>query len=456
MTEPPFSPEAERAVLGRMLADGHKSAGEVVGSLRSEDFYDAAHKALFERIVENYYADEPLDPLTVGQAIGPYLSNVWGIDQNEALVKVRMIANALPKGKVTDHARLVRQDSNRRSLLDLSDSIHVAVADRMNPEEVASMVSERAMRIATDDMLTHDLIDFGSLGRRAIREMEAQREAVAQGHQLGARFGLTFIDRFTRGLRPSELFIGAGEPGVGKSSVYWRAGINFAEQQAASLKRDPNHKQIGTLILSLEMGEEPSNLRIAQMLTGISGTLLRDARMTPKHMQTITNEWGRRKNLPLWFNFTSTLRESQLRALVVDAIRRHNIGLVIIDHFKHLHTDERYRNPIDAEESKAAFLKTAIAEDLNCAVVCLAHTTKAASDAPDKRPQLTNLRGSYQIAAIADFVSFIFRPILYATEAEKAGGGVTERDAEIIFRKNRHGVLGEYPFIFDGETMEIK
>jgi replicative DNA helicase len=363
------------------------------------------------------------------------------------------MAVSLPAGNVRDHAAIVRAESNKRRLLEVATSIEESVRDGLDPEQAASIASESAMRIATDTLLSHEIIDFGTLGRRYWQQAQAERAAVAAGIELGARFGFRFIDRYTKGLRPTELLICGGEPGAGKSSVWWKAAINFAEKQS---RRPPEQKKIGTLVLSLEMGEEPSNMRLAQTLTGISGTLLRDAKMTDLDMAKIATEWGRRREIPLWFNFTSTLRESQLRALVVEAIRRHNIGVVVIDHFKHLHTDQRFRNPVDAEEQKAAFLKTAIAEDLNVAVICLAHTTKGVGDTPDRRPQLTHLRGSYQLAAIADFVCFVYRPIMHATQEEVSKGEVHEKDAEMIFRKNRHGILGETPFDFDGETMAIK
>lgn len=454
MIEAPRSLPAEYAVLGRIMAQGDKTAGEVVGSLRPEDFYDAANRIIFERIVENYYGDQPLDPITIGQQCAKRLTPTWGLeDDNASIGRVRKMAARLPSGNVRDHAAIVRSESNKRRLLDVAGGIENAVREGVEPEEAASMASEQAMRIATDSLLDAEIVDFGTLGRRYFKQAQAERAAVAKGIELGAKFGFRFIDRYTKGLRPTELLICGGEPGAGKSSVWWRAGINFAEKQA---RRPADQKKIGTLILSLEMGEEPSNMRLAQTLTGISGSILREATMTDQQMQKIVNEWGRRRELPLYFNFTSTLRESQLRALLVEAIRRHNIGLVIIDHFKHLHTDQRFRNPVDAEEQKAAFLKTAIAEDLNVAVVCLAHTTKGVGDTPDRRPQLTHLRGSYQLAAIADFVHFVYRPIMHATQEEVGTGEIGEHDAEAIWRKNRHGILGEAPFSMNGESMEIK
>jgi replicative DNA helicase len=158
--------------------------------------------------------------------------------------------------------------------------------------------------------------------------------------------------------------------------------------------------------------------------------------------------------LPLYFNFSSTLRASQMRALIVEQIRRNKIGVVIIDHYRHFELDERPRSSVEEDEEKAKFLKNALAKDLNIAVICIAHTTKTI-DTPDRRPRLSNLRGSGQIAAFADFVNFVYRPYLFASEEERNEGKVHMHDAELIYEKNRHGMYGPAPFRLNLSTMNV-
>jgi replicative DNA helicase len=165
-------------------------------------------------------------------------------------------------------------------------------------------------------------------------------------------------------------------------------------------------------------------------------------------------EWGKRKDLPIYFNFTSALRVSQMRTLIVEAIRRYNVGLVVIDHFRHFDMDERYQSKTEEDEDKVKALSQ-MCKDLNIAVICIAHTTKGVENTPDGRPHLSHLRGSGQIAAEADFVAFVYRPYMYADDEQKLSGQVTETMAELIFRKNRHGLDGIVPFHMKLDTMEI-
>lgn len=452
---PPHTPEAEKSVLGQMMNGGPKVAGQVIGTmLEPGDFYSAANKALYETLHGHYYRDEPMDPITVAEAATDRLQHLWGTeDSTEIVTRVKSYTQDLAPGGVVDHAKIIKRDADYRKLVQVGFNLQAAVdAREKTPQEIGADASHEAMHVATATLLTQDILSFGDLGKRYIQVAEEERAARARGKELGAHFGLKFIDNWTRGVRPTELWIMGGEPGAGKSAVVWNAAMRFAERQAAA---NPVDEQIGAFVLSLEMGETDSEVRLAQSITKIDGAKLREARQTTDDMKTIIQQWGRRKDIPLYFNFASTLRASQLRAMVVEAIRRHNCGLIIIDHFRYFDLDHRVRDSIQEDEEKARFLKEDIAKDLNVAVICLAHTTKAIESSNDRRPTLSHLRGSGLVAAHADFVSFVYRPYMYASEKAKNEGMVFDTDAEMIFRKNRHGVDGISTFYFEPHTMTV-
>jgi replicative DNA helicase len=448
----PHSIEAERSVLGQMLSN-EKLIGEVIGTkLAPDDFHIPAHRLLFEQISIAYYADTPTDALSIGEGCAAHLAKLWSCTDQDAVTRTRELALGQQfTGSAIDHARVVKKHADMRHLLDLAKSIENAVnADEKGPEEIAGLASHNAMKIATSTLLTHDLHTFGDLGRRYIKSLQELRQLRAQGIEVGAKFDMQFIDHYTRGLRPTELFFGAGEPGVGKSAVFWHAGLKFAQRQ---MRKDPEDR-VGTLILSLEMGEEPSNIRIAQGLAKIDGGKLREGDVSDEQVKTIIDEWGRRRELPLYMNFQSALRLSQMRTLIVESIRRYNVGLVIIDHFRHFDMDDKYQSKTEEDEDKVKALKQ-MCKDLNIAVICVAHTTKGVENTNDGRPFLSHLRGSGQIAAEADFVAFVYRPFMYASDEDKLEGYIKETDAELIYRKNRHGLDGIVPFYMQLETMDI-
>lgn len=451
----PYSEDAEKAVLARLLTSPNKVTGEVTATLlKPEHFYLPAYKAIADAVWDSYYADEQIEPLSIGERVAKRLSKIWSVDESHAVSRVRQIAEANQfGGSVIAHSRVIKRHSDFRLLLDLAREVQEEVGmEAQHPEGIAGRTSQKAMQIATNTLLTHELIQFGDLGRNYVAQARALAKAKAEGIELGAKFGHRFIDDFTRGLQPSELLIAGGEPGVGKSAIWWDAAVKFAERQSQVAART-EHRAVGTLVLSLEMSEPPSNQRIASNLTKIDGAVLREGDLDEHHLLSIIHEWGTRKDLPLWFNFASMMRAGSMRALVAEAIRAHNVGLVIVDHFRYFDMDVKAANSIDEDEEKARFLKEAIAKELNVAVVCIAHTTKAIESRDDRRPNLSHLRGSGQVAAHADFVNFVYRPYANASDEDKLT--MSETDAELLWRKNRHGLDGVAPFYFEPATMTI-
>jgi len=450
----PHSPEAEAAVLGRCLNAGPKVAGQVVGTLlEAPHFYSPAFRLIYEAITEAYYADEPMDALTVGQLNAKALARLWNCDENAAVERVRDLSDKQAfTGRIRDHAKLVKRASDYRLLLGLSKSLEEAVRQEdRSPEEIAGITSTKSMRIATNALLNDQTQSFGELGDEAMQDFKKIMDAKAKGIELGVYTGLPFIDNYTHGIQPTEVWFLAGDPGAGKTALGWIGSMNFADRQLVQ----PPEKRIGTYVLSLEMGALPSKIRLAQTLTGIDSGRMRDGTMNAQDLQRIWDKWNAKRDWPLYFNFTSRLKASQMRALIVENISRHNVGLVVIDHFRHFRMDERYDSQNQEDEDKVLFLKESIAKDLNVAVIVIAHTTKFSEHNHNRRPTMSNLRGSGMIAATADFIGFMYRPYNHATDEEKAMGEVRETDAEMIWAKNRFGEDDVALFEFEPAAMRV-
>lgn len=449
----PSSSEAEWSVIGQMLTRP-QAIPEVIGlQVQVEDFFRPDTRLIYEAAVKSYYADERVDAVTVGDQLRGVLARNWDCEEGEVTTKLYEQAAARGGGdSILDHARLIRRHGDNRRLLALIERARLAIQDgEMMPEEVSDMLGSEATKIATGTQKRGEILNFMDTGREYVRYLRRLKLAREQGIELAAYFGLKFIDSWTKGLAPSELMLVAGEPGVGKSALTWEMALGFAKRQMTK----PDDKRIGVLVLSLEMALIGSSARVATALSGVDSDKLREGTITQDELSSIIKAWKNHGHLPMYFNFASNFRMSQLRALVVEAIRRHNVGLIIIDHFRMFDPDRRINNANQEDEAKARFLKEDIAKDLNVAVICLAHTVKQPRDS-DGRPRLADLRGSGQVSAHADVVTFMYRPVMYATENEILEGVHKDTEAEAIFKKNRNGALGTSEFHFDPATMTIR
>lgn len=448
MTTEKQAPEAEHALVGFLLAHQQQVGLIMRTGLTAEHFGTATARVLFEEVQTTYWADDPIDALVIGQAVAPRLGRLRGTNESDAVQwvgKLKASQQSAQAGRGATLAETTMRYAGYRKLLEVAAEIEGLVeAGDETPEAIAGRSSQLSMQVATQAALTPEVVSYGDLGRNFVKSLREKRRLRDMGIELGVKFGLRHVDDSTRGVQPTELLMLGGEPGVGKSGIVWPWGERFALRQM----QRPAGERVGTLILSLEMGEEPSSTRLAQSLTGIDGGSMREGDVTDQQIKRIIHEWSRNADLPLWVNHSSVIKASTLKAIVVEAIRQHNVGLVIVDHFRYFDLDKRLDREVQEDEEKARFLKEDIAKELNVAVICLTHTTKAI-DTPDHRPQLRHLRGSGQISAHADFIAFVYRPARYDDNA-------LETDAELIWAKNRHQPEVTTPFYFDPGRMFVR
>lgn len=449
------NPAAEWSVVASILTDS-KHIAEVVGSsLAAEDFLRDDARLLYGGAVERFYADLRVEPLSVAEPLKPKLAKLWNC--TEAQVGDAILAKVRERdysASVVEHSLIVRRLSTARKLLAVTNEAANALREgQRSPEEVAGSMSADALAITGGSVQRSELLDWMQTGTEYARFLKRQRLARKEGIELAVYTGFPFIDEFTKGIAPTELCFIAGAPGVGKSVLAWRAAEGFASRQ---MKKAPEDR-IATLVLSMEMGLIPSSTRLAQSITHIDGMRLREGDITEEEYKTVLRRWKAKEGLPIYFNYASNFRLSQLRALVVEAIRRYNVGFVVIDHFRQIDPDRYVRDALEVDEIKARFLKEAIAKDLNVAVLCLGHTIKIGrmADGASARPRLSDLRGSGQISANADFVGFMHLPGKNLSDEEREALGIADSDAELIWEKARHTADGVAHFHFKPATMQI-
>lgn len=427
--------EAEATLLGALLnANGLiDSAADV---LDSDDFFLVEHKAIFQAITDFAARGRQASPVTLKslfqdglEALGgpAYLARITG-DVLSGLISIK------------DTAEQISDLAERRKIY---NGLLDATADCLNPSIPNAEIASRA-----DGALTvskRDSIHQPSGGEclDELIESYADRRSGVTCQTIPA------LDSLLGPMRPKQLVIGAGRPGMGKTAF----AISYALGAAQA-----GH---GVLFVSLEMSSTELAARMASDLcydrAPVPFSKIRDGTLNPDEMAEIRNAQKFMHGLPLRVVDTGNLSAGRLARIVRSNRRKmeaqgQTLDLVIVDYLQLLSPDQRHRSSYESISDISRSLK-AMAKDLNIAVLALAQLSRAVESRTDKRPMLSDLRDSGQIEQDADAVLFLLRdeyyhrqnePEPYSEERARWEQTMTavQGGIEFILAKRRNGATG--------------
>ncbi len=255
---PPQSIEAEQSVLGALLID-KDAVVEVAEFLRPADFYRSQHGDVFAAILELYDRREPVDIVTVSEALERkgLLEAVGGSAYLTSLINLTPTAvNAV------HYARLVERKAVLRNLIGAAGRIaaigyeeHPDVAEAVDQAE-AELFAVSQRRIGSGFTVLKQLL------HSAYDRLDYLHQH--RGEIVGVPTGFKELDALTTGLQKSDLVVVAARPSIGKTSL----ALNIAEHAAVQ-----RGKTVG--IFSLEMSKDQLVLRLLSSRAAIDSQRLR-------------------------------------------------------------------------------------------------------------------------------------------------------------------------------------
>lgn len=135
----PHSLEAEQSTLGAMLLEPRSTtiAGEI---LSADDFYRENHRSIFAVIYELFFAEKPVDMITVGEELRSrgQLEEVGG-----AAYLVALLTACPTAANIESHARIVRAKSqDRQRILVLETGTNAAYAPDGSEDGARAVVAK--------------------------------------------------------------------------------------------------------------------------------------------------------------------------------------------------------------------------------------------------------------------------------------------------------------------------
>jgi replicative DNA helicase len=430
---PPFSPEAETAVLGGMLID-REAVNRAIEHVNESMFYREANRRLFRAMVRLYERGDVIDVITISEE----LKRTAEMEAAGGLDYLAQLVDAVPTAaNVEYHARIVRDKALLRRLVEQASQIirDVYAQGERGVNEILDIAEARIFQVA-ESHKREGFVWIKEILWSAFEHIEKLQESA--GGITGVPTGFPDLDRMTTGFQKGDLCIVAARPSMGKTSWVLNAAANAAIGHS-----------IPVALFSLEMSSEQLVQRLLCAEGRIDAQRLRRGRLSPEEHQRLAAAAGHLNTAPIWIDDSpgSNVLEIRAKARRLQSELRSggkDLGMVVIDYLQLMAASSRSENRVQEVSEMSRGLK-ALARELEVPVVALSQLSRGPEQRTDKRPMLSDLRESGSIEQDADIVMFLYRPEYYAP-AEKREE--LEGKTELIVGKQRNGPTGVVELYF--------
>ena len=435
--QPPWSSEAEQAVLGAMLLD-QDAALKAAELLDDTMFYREGNRVLYRAMVALTERGDAIDPVTLRDELvrRGELDRAGGMDYLAALVEVVPTA-----AHIEHHARIVRDKAVLRRLGDAATSIAQDVYDgRTSAGEALDNAEHRVFQVA-QFRRAEEFIRIKELIWPTMERIE-QLQAGA-GSVTGVPSGFPDLDTLTAGFQKGDLIIIAARPSMGKTAF----ALNVLQHSAID-------HGVGVAMFSLEMSKDQLVQRLLCSEGLVDAQRLRRGNLRDEDYPKLARAAGLLSSAPVWIDDSAMLTPLAMRSKARRLKLEHGIGLVVVDYLQLM------QGPTDVEnrQQEISYISRslkALAKELEVPVVALSQLSRAPEQrgGEHRRPQLSDLRESGAIEQDADVVLFIYREEMYVAPNEEGkkldkDGNDIERKAELILGKQRNGPTGTVGLVF--------
>ena len=445
---PPHEVELEAVVISHVFLkpEDYDLVASVLGV---EQFFSQAHRYIWEAIAGLAAQGKGFDPAAVAGVLREQdrLAQVGGTPY------LARVTDATPSvANVAQHAKVVREKWRLRQSIALHRTF--AAEGFVTPTDGVQQLLEEAERQLAD--LAHQTTEahLELAGNIMLRNLRALQDAQARGVSVtGQSSGFTDLDRKTGGMYDGDLYVLAGRPGMGKSSLATSIAANVARPRAPG-----EQSENGVAFFSLEMPREQLATRFACAESGVSASDVRAGRLTSEQWSAITATTQSLQDFPLWIDDTCGITVLELRSRVRRLQREIELGvtktaakrlaLVVVDYLQ-LMRGERTKGA--SREQEVASISQGLkrmAKELHVPVLALSQLNRSVEQQKSKRPQLSDLRESGAIEQDADVVWFLYRAHYYDKSAAKG-------EVELNIAKQRNGPTGEIALYFEGRAMRF-
>lgn len=412
---PPHNTDAEKSALGAALLSKDAMA-LVIDAVRPDDFYDAAHREIFQVMIDLFRQNIPVDIVTVCEE----LKKKKSLDMVGGRAYVASLSGeAMSTVNAGEYAKIVAEKSSLRKLIHSAEDIREkSFKENIDAEEILDYAEKSIFEIAQQKQTT----DYAPIQDVLMENMAMIDKAIAtKGKVVGLPTGYTKFDEVTSGLHRSDLIIVAARPAMGKTAFALNIALNTATKADASV-----------LLFSLEMSKEQLGQRLLSMESRVEMQKLKTGEIKRDDWERIAVAVDNLAKAKIHIDDTPGVGIMEMKNKCRRLKAEKGLDLVVIDYLQLMKAEGRADSRQQEISALSRYLKL-LAREIDCPVIVLSQLSRAPEMRQDHRPILSDLRESGSIEQDADMVIFLYRDDYYNEDSEKAG------TCEVNIAKHRSG-----------------
>jgi len=435
----PFNLDAEQAALAAMILD-REVVEEAVVALRAEDFFQPAHRSIFNAIQELVEQRTPVDQLTLADKLDA-MGKLKDVGGKEYILTLADKSFALANW--ASHVDIVKNDSLLRDLIRASIQIRALSESSTDDADAVVEEAEKMLFDATEKRVTST---FRPLKDLMVETMDILDEmALNKGKIFGVPSGFKDLDKLLGGFRAGDLIVLAARTSVGKTALALNMSINAAKAGAT------------IALFSLEMPSQQVVQRLLSSQANIDSSKMRKGFLEHADFKALVDAQNEMGNLSYFIDDSPALTVMELRAKARRVMRgvQDGHGLIVVDYLQLMQPTRGFRDRQRyLEVGEVSRGLKVLAKELKVPVLALSQLARGIEQRESKRPMLSDLRESGSIEQDADVVLFIDRSKTAEEALEKNRPELGT--ANIIVGKNRNGPLGVAETVFSSETTSFR
>ena len=341
------------------------------------------------------------------------------------------------------YAAIVKRTSRLRQLIRMAQHLaELSYDEAADPDAIGVRLSR-----GVNDFL-RPIAQRAEVNLHGAMEEEMDRLArMVEANRTGEEYGMNIgcaLDHILGGLHPSNVFVLAARPGVGKSSWAVWAAIKLAEQGFAGV------------FFSLEMSRSEVVRKVISHYAQVDSMALRSGVLDDDQWNRTIEALNPTGLLPLSIVDKGCNTVTEIRNHLRQLPDQFRPRFIVVDYVQLMSTSRD--DNISQNESRQGALEyimqtlKAIAKEFDLVVIAVSQLSRAVELRADKRPMLSDLRSSGAIEQAGDYVLFLYRESQYRRGEDKetdSDGYSDDGITEVIVRKNRHGKTGSVKMHFN-------